>query len=189
MSKQVTVMEKAYDVVVNGPGFGGAITACRLSQAGRSVCIPERGRRWRKEEFPRTTGQAATAFWDPKRNYGFLEYRAFKRIDVIQGCGVGGGSLHYFNVLLRPPREVLEQRPWCGNPTYDVLLPYYDLVRNMLDATPLSPPAGRGLPPRTEAFFGAARAAGKTPEFLNIARYTGPDRDNPHGGTPQSACV
>jgi len=182
-------VEDAYDVVVVGSGFGGAITACRLSQAGRSVCILERGRRWRKEEFPRTTGQAAKAFWDPKRSYGFLEYRTFKGIDVIQGCGVGGGSLHYFNVQFRPPRDIFEQKGWTKNVTSDTLSPYFDLVRDMLEAAPFVPPAGRKLPDRTEAFHVGARGAGKVPKLVDIAVYTGPDRINPHGGVPQSACV
>ena len=182
-------MEDAYDVVVVGSGFGGAITACRLSQAGRSVCMIERGRRWGKEEFPRTTGQTAKAFWDPERNYGFLEYRAFKRIDVIQGCGVGGGSLHYFNVQFRPPRDIFERNAWPKHLTYDALAPYFDLVRDMLDAAPLTPPAGHTLPDRTKAFYVAAREAGKTPKLVDIAVYTGPDRNNPHGGVSQSACA
>jgi len=182
-------VEDVYDVVVVGSGFGGAITACRLSQAGRSVCILERGRRWRKEEFPRTTGQAAKAFWDPKRSYGFLEYRAFKGIDVIQGCGVGGGSLHYFNVQFRPPRGIFEQKGWTKHLTSDTLSPYFDLVRDMLEAAPLVPPAGRKLPDRTEAFNVGARGAGKAPKLADIAVYTGPDRINPHGGVPQTACV
>lgn len=182
-------MEDIYDVVVIGSGFGGAVTACRLSQARQSVCLLERGRRWRKEDFPRTTGQTTKAFWDPEKCYGFLEYRAFKRIDVIQGCGVGGGSLHYFNVQFRPPPEIFEKTAWPGNVTSDSLGPYFDLVKDMLDAEPLAPPAGRRLPERTEAFFAAARAAGKEPGFVDIALYTGPDRTNPHGGVPQSACV
>ncbi len=182
-------MEGTYDVAVIGSGFGGAITACRLSQAGRSVCILEKGRRWRKEEFPRTTGQAAKAFWVPGTNYGFLEYRAFKRIDVIQGCGVGGGSLHYFNVQFHPPREIFEKGAWPKNLTHDTLSPYLELLRDMLDAAPLTPPQGRGLPPRTNAFYAAARAAGREPQLVNLAVYTGPDRNNPHGGVPQSACA
>ena len=32
-------MKEAYDVVIIGSGFGGAITGCRLAQAGRSVCL------------------------------------------------------------------------------------------------------------------------------------------------------
>ena len=46
-------MRESYDVVVIGSGLGGSITACRLAQAGRSVCILERGRRWTNVDFPR----------------------------------------------------------------------------------------------------------------------------------------
>ena len=42
---------------------GGGITACRLAQAGRSVCLIERGRRWAKGDCPRTIGQLRQAFW------------------------------------------------------------------------------------------------------------------------------
>src|SRR5436189_296755 len=94
-------MKAAYDVVVVGSGFGGAITGCRLAQAGRSLCILERGKRWGKTEFPRSTGEVAKSFWVQNESLGFLEYNAFRRIDVIRGSGVGGGSLHYFNVHLR----------------------------------------------------------------------------------------
>ena len=59
----------------------------------------------------------------------------------------------------------------------------------MLDAVPLCPPQGRELPPRTTALREAAQATGRQAELLKIAVYTGPDRLNPHGGVPQSACV
>jgi len=94
-------MRNSYDVVVVGSGFGGAITGCRLAQAGRSVSILERGRRWDKSEFPRSPAEVSKSFWKKGESFGFLEYKAFRRVDVIQGCGVGGGSLHYFNVHLR----------------------------------------------------------------------------------------
>ena len=182
-------MEQAYDIVIIGSGFGGAITGCRLAQAGQSVCILERGRRWAKEEFPRTTGQVAKAFWEPRQTHGFVEYRAFKRIDVIQGCGVGGGSLHYFNVHLRTPAAILQQPAWPADVTRSVLDPYYDLVKGMLEAVPLAPPVGRQLPPKTNAFLAAAQGAGKTAELVDIAVYTGPDRETSHGGYSQNACV
>jgi len=35
-----------FDAVIIGSGFGGAITACRLSEAGYRVLVLERGRRW-----------------------------------------------------------------------------------------------------------------------------------------------
>src|ERR1051325_2173398 len=86
-------MKEVYDVVVIGSGFGGAINACRLAQAGRSVCILERGKRWGKKDFPRTTGQVARSFWNYK-DLGLLDYRPLKNIDVIQASGVGGGTNH-----------------------------------------------------------------------------------------------
>ena len=43
-----------FDVIVIGSGFGGAISACRLAEAGYKVLILERGRRWDKTNYPRT---------------------------------------------------------------------------------------------------------------------------------------
>jgi cholesterol oxidase len=180
-------MRGIYDVVVIGSGFGGAIAACRLAQAGRSVCILERGRRWGKADFPRTIGQVRDAFWN-EEDHGFLDYRSFKNIDVIQASGVGGGSLIYFNVQIEAPPRIF-QRGWPQAITRQSLDPYYALVQDMLDAVPLSPPTGRTLPPRTEAFLQAAQGAGRKAELLKIAVYTGPDRQNPHSGALQSACV
>ena len=34
----------AFDAIVIGSGFGGAITACRLAEAGMKVLVLERGR-------------------------------------------------------------------------------------------------------------------------------------------------
>ena len=58
----------------------------------------------------------------------------------------------------------------------------------MLDAEPLSPPEGRRLPARTEVFREACRAAGREPELVSIAVYTGRGRRNPHGAGEQLSC-
>ena len=115
------------DVVIVGSGFGGAVTACRLAAAGRSVCVLERGRRWSAPDFPRSAGQVAEAFWDEGRSHGFLEYLAFRRFDVIQGAGVGGGSLHYFNVNLPAPPTVLAGPAWPAVFGRVSLDPFYDI--------------------------------------------------------------
>src|SRR2546421_10981106 len=112
-------MKDIYDIVVIGSGFGGAINACRLAQAGRSVCILERGKRWGKKDFPRTTGQVARSFWNFK-DIGLLDYRAFENIDIIQANGVRGGSLVYFNVHIRTPREIFENPRWPSGVSRDV---------------------------------------------------------------------
>lgn len=180
-------MKSHYDAVVIGSGFGGAITAYRLAQAGQRVAILEQGRRWTPESFPRTVGQTGEAFWaGSAQRSGFLEYRAFKNIDVIQGVGVGGGSLHYFNVGLRAPARVLGR--WPAPLSRAQLDPYYDLVASRLDSKPLTPPAGRALPPRTEAFLAAARGAGGTPALTSIAVHTAGERHN-RAGVAQAACT
>jgi cholesterol oxidase len=180
-------MKDIYDVVVIGSGFGGAINACRLAQAGRSVCILERGKRWGKKDFPRTTGQVARAFWNYK-DYGLLDYRAFKNIDVIQASGVGGGSLVYFNVHIRTPPEIFENPRWPKSVKRDVLNPFYDKARDVLEARPLTPPAECNMPLRTEGFIAAAQGAGRKAELMEICVYTGPEKIN-RQGIVQDGCV
>ena len=183
-------MHRMYDAVVIGSGFGGAIMACRLAQAGRSVAVLEKGRRWDKTEFPRTMGQMADSFWQKGKSHGFLEYRAFRKLDVIQGVGVGGGSLHYFNVHLRAPAEVFDNPAWPQIITRTLLEPYYDLAQDMMESRPLQPPVGRqALPPRTQVFLDAARRASYPAEQVDIAVYTGKDRNHPGSGVRQNACT
>ena len=181
------MMKDSYDVVVIGSGFGGAINACRLSQAGRSVCILERGKRWGKKDFPRTTGQVARAFWNYK-DFGLLDYRTFKNIDVIQASGVGGGSLVYFNVHIRTPHEIFENPRWPKSVKRDTLNPFYDKARDVLEARPLTPPADYDMPNRTQAFMAAAKGAGRQAELMEICVYTGPEKTNQQG-IVQDGCV
>jgi cholesterol oxidase len=180
-------MKDTYDVVVIGSGFGGAINACRLAQAGRSVCILERGKRWGKKDFPRTTGQVAHSFWNYK-DLGLLDYRAFENIDVIQASGVGGGSLVYFNVHIRTPPEIFENPRWPKGVKRDVLNPFYDRARDMLEARQLTPPADLAMPERTESFIAAAQSARRSPELMEICVYTGPEKVN-RQGIVQEGCV
>ena len=184
-------MRDTYDVIVIGSGFGGAVVACRLAQAGRSVAVLERGRRWQGSDFPRAIGQVAgEAFWEEGRSYGFLEYQAFRNVDVIQGAGVGGGSLHYFNVNLRAAPDIFQDRRWPGAIDRDVLNPYYEVALDMLESRELSPPPGRtDLPERTTAFSEAARRAGYDTELVPIAVFTGPAGTHPETGLPRSPCT
>lgn len=180
-------MKEVYDVVVIGSGFGGAINGCRLAQAGRSVCILERGKRWGRKDFPRTTGQVARAFWNDK-DFGLLDYRAFSKIDVIQASGVGGGSLVYFNVHIRTPKEIFEQPRWPAGVKRDHLDPFYDKAKDMLEAVPLCPPPELVMPRRTESFFAAAEGAGRQAHLMDICVNTTPGKVN-RQGVAQDACV
>ena len=182
-------MADSYDVVVIGSGFGGAVVAARLAEAGRSVCLLERGRRWAPADFPRSFSQTQRAVWDPSASYGFLDYRVFPRIDIVQGAGVGGGSLHYFNVQLRTPDAIFRRPEWPAPLSRDLLDPYYDRVHEVIESAPLVPPAGEVMPGRTIAFQDAAVRAGYDAQLVPIAVHTGPNRTNPVSGLNQEPCT
>jgi cholesterol oxidase len=183
-------MRDSYDAVVIGSGFGGAVVACRLAEAGRSVAVLERGRRWHRSEFPRAIGEVAErAFWEPGRSHGFIEYASFRNVDVIQGAGVGGGSLHYFNVNVPAAPEIFADRRWPADLTRDVLDPYYERALGVLESATLRPPPGRdALPTRTVVFTEAARRAGLDTQPLPLAVYTSEPRVNPVTGEEQNPC-
>jgi hypothetical protein len=87
-------MQDLYDVVVIGSGFGGAVTACRSAQAGHSIYVLERGRCWAKAQFPRPIAEVRRAFWN-EEDRGFLDYRSFKNIDVLNEAADGQMRLRY----------------------------------------------------------------------------------------------
>ncbi len=161
-----------YDVIVIGSGFGGAITACRLAQAGRSVCVLEKGRRWNRVDFPRGPGEVAQSTISSGNRQdagrGFIEYRTFRTMDVVQGTGVGGGSLHYFNVHLRPPAFLFNQPAWPKRITMRRLRPYYTLAADMLEAHPVTDTQELGLPRRTQVFEDAVSSLGRQADRVPI---------------------
>jgi len=151
--------------------------------------VLEQGRRWSPREYPRTFSQAARAVWDEQGSYGFLDYRVFARVDVIQGVGVGGGSLHYFNVQLRAPAAIFERPEWPAAITRARLDLYYDRAEAMSQPATLVPPEGEPLPPRTEAFLRAARGAGYDGYLVPLALHTGAARPHPISGLVQEPCT
>jgi cholesterol oxidase len=122
-----------FDVIVIGSGFGGAITACRLAEAGYKVCILERGRRWNKDTYPRKPDDPWIWSYDnPEKQNGWLDLRVFPNMSVAQGAGVGGGSLIYANVSVEPPPDIF-QAGWPPEITYAELKPHYDRVAKFMN--------------------------------------------------------
>src|SRR6185503_18340556 len=103
--------EAHFDAVVVGSGFGGSINALRLAEAGKSVLVLERGRRYPPETFPRNVRDADALFWRfPRRpaSRGLYDLRTFSGIGAVVASGVGGGSLIYANIHSRPDPCVFE---------------------------------------------------------------------------------
>jgi cholesterol oxidase len=124
-----------YEVIVIGSGFGGAVTACRLAEAGRQVLVLERGRRWRQDQYPRAVFTDDLWTYDsrcPEERNGWLELHLWRHMSVVTAAGVGGGSLVYANVSEVPPKDTFD----CGWPAeikYDKLQPHYKTVGEMLN--------------------------------------------------------
>ncbi|MDH3600526.1 MAG: GMC family oxidoreductase N-terminal domain-containing protein [Candidatus Tectomicrobia bacterium] len=121
-------MDKAYDAIVIGSGFGGAVAARRLAEKGMKVLVLERSRRWDPETYPRAPGDP-WVFSDthPEKLNGWLDLRFYGRMTVALGAGVGGGSLCYSAVAIEPKPEIF-QTGWPPEITYSELKPYYDTV-------------------------------------------------------------
>ena len=113
------------------------MTACRLAQAGMSVCVLERGQAWAPGDFvrsPRDLGR--NGFWDPSAGkYGLFNVWSFPGFGALVSSGLGGGSLIYANVLLRkPPDTFVREEAWPLG--YDDLEPHYDRVEPVLSGGP-----------------------------------------------------
>jgi cholesterol oxidase len=153
------------DVLIVGSGFGGAVTACRLAAAGCRVVVLERGRRWSVADFPRTLD--GPWIWDdqqPASRHGWFDFRVFPNMSVIQGAGVGGGSLVYANVSVEAKPDTFNAG-WPPEITFDVLKPHYDVVGEMLGVQRV--PANQ-LPERTRLLRDAAVKAGYANRFRQL---------------------
>ena len=127
-----------YDFVIIGSGFGGSVSALRLAEKGYSVCVVERGKRWRDEDYPKTNWQFWKWLWAPKLfSTGIQNLTFLKNVLALSGSGVGGGSLVYCAVLLEPPRPFFEDPQWrdLDEDWQKTLAPFYQTARRMLGVT------------------------------------------------------
>ncbi len=126
-----------YDWLVIGSGFGGSVSALRLTEKGYSVGVLECGRRFADHEFPESTSDYKRYFWRPKIGWkGIFRLTTFKDVSVVSGCGVGGGSLGYANTLYVPPKPFFEDPQWADMSDWETeLAPHYEEAQRMLGVT------------------------------------------------------
>jgi cholesterol oxidase len=178
-------MSRSYDVVVVGSGFGGGIAACRLAEAGKRVCVLERGKRWAASDFTAELDRAPELLWHKTLNpEGIFDLRFMRDISVITAAGVGGGSLIYANVQLRTPADVFD-RGWPAAITRAELDPWYTKTEEAL--MPMYTPPDPSLP-KVRAFAAAGRHVGKEAEPLPLAVHFGEPREHPFSGVHQEGC-
>ncbi len=120
--------------MVVGSGFGGSVSALRLAEKGYSVGVLECGKRFRDEDFPKSTWDLRRYFWAPRLGLrGIFRLTPFKDVSVVSGCGVGGGSLGYANTLYVPPAAFFEDPQWRDLEDWEATLaPHYAEAQRML---------------------------------------------------------
>ena len=88
----------------------GASRRCGCAE-GLQGGVLECGRRFRDEDFARSTWDARRYFWSPKLGLrGILRLTLFRDVFIASGCGVGGGSLGLRQHALPRARRVLRRR-------------------------------------------------------------------------------
>lgn len=123
-----------YDWLVVGSGFGGSVSALRLSEKGYSVGVLECGRRFRDQDFARSNWNIRRGLWMPALGLrGIMRMSVFKDIFIFSGAGVGGGSLVYANTLYRAKPEYFQNPQWAALGDWaGELQPHYDTAEHML---------------------------------------------------------
>jgi cholesterol oxidase len=127
-------MKPDYDVLIIGSGFGGSVTALRLTEKGYRVGVLEAGRRFADEEFAKTSWDLRKFLWAPKLGmYGIQRIHLLRNVMILAGAGVGGGSLNYANTLYVPPEPFFADRQWSHITDWRAeLMPHYDQAQRML---------------------------------------------------------
>lgn len=127
--------ELDYDVLIIGSGFGGSVSALRLAEMGLKVAILEQGRRTTAEDLEQASQSANKLAWAPAlKRYGILSQDFYRHMAVVRGIGVGGGSLVYAAVLLKPTERFYTDVIWkhLSQDWEAELAPYYQTAEKML---------------------------------------------------------
>ncbi len=127
-------MNRDFDVLVIGSGFGGSVAALRLTEKGYRVAVLEAGRRFKDKEFPKTSWRLSKFLFMPRLGLrGIQRIHALPDVLVLAGAGVGGGSLVYANTLYQPPDSYFEDKQWRHITDWkSELSPWYDQASRML---------------------------------------------------------
>ena len=126
--------KKKYDFIIVGSGFGGSVSAMRLAQKGYKVAILEMGQEWNNSDFPKTNWNIKKYLWQPLiKCFGIQKITLLRKVMVLHGVGVGGGSLVYANTLMKAEDKIFNQEDWPSHiPWAKELSTFYQLAQQML---------------------------------------------------------
>lgn len=171
--------------LVIGTGFGAAVSALRLGQAGVQVTMLERGSRWPRDLWRqifsseslidgrsvwfRTSFPGFDGIVRPVDSFGgVLDVTDYEHIKVWRGAAVGGGSVVFTGAMVQPERRFFDH-VFQGTVSYEEMdRVYYPLARQMLAVSPMPADVYQSAP------FGHSRIwdthvtqAGYTPQRID----------------------
>jgi cholesterol oxidase len=125
------------DVAVIGSGFGGSVTALRLTEKGYGVTVLEAGKRWDAASLPTSSWAVHRYLWFPRLGLtGIQRFTLLKDVMVAHGVAVGGGSVVYANTLYDPLPAYFQDPAWADITDWrDETTPFYDQAKRMLGVT------------------------------------------------------
>ncbi len=120
LSQPFDALGERYDAIVIGSGYGGGVSASRLSRMGLSVSVLERGKEYPAGSFPSRFPEVRAELMVSGGRFGragkpgLYDFRYGEDIHVLVGCGLGGGSLVNAGVSLRPDARVFADPVFPG---------------------------------------------------------------------------
>ncbi|OLL72684.1 putative cholesterol oxidase [Pseudonocardia sp. Ae168_Ps1] len=203
LRRDVTEIEAR--AVVIGSGLGGSIAAARLAEAGVPTLVLERGRRWptpATDTFPTFLRPDRRSSWltpapvfpgQPPTLYrpytGLFEKVGGRGMSVLCGAGVGGSTLVYAGVWIKPEAAVFSAAI-PGIDHDELAADHYPRAARRVGVSPipddvLAHPAHVG----TRLFLEQARRAGHRAELLPNATDWDVVRDELAGRATPSMSV
>ncbi|MEV0404529.1 GMC family oxidoreductase [Actinoallomurus sp. NPDC050550] len=188
-----------YDVLVIGSGFGGSVTALRLTEKGYRVAVLEAGRRFddpdgapgeRHRDLPKTSWRTPRYLWAPAlgmtgiQRIHLLRGEKGSRVLIMAGAGVGGGSLVYANTLYEPPQPFFDDPQWRHITDWKAeLTPFYAQAKRMLGVrpNPTMTPADQAIK-RVADRMGRGDTFHLTPVGVLFGEEAGKPVDDPYFG-------
>lgn len=210
LKQRLGFLEKEYEALVIGSGFGGAVTALRLSKHfGDKVLIVERGKRYPKGSFTRSIEGTINGFWRQKGDgvprpvslpgsaRGVFDLRSYEGMDTLVAAGYGGGSLIYAAAMVEPHDPNFD-KDWPESIKRENLRYYFDVFKQVMAARPVPQTDPKRRLIRHQLFADAARETGGSFKEAEVAIHFGNDFDKPDPmgketrnayGAKQTSCV
>jgi cholesterol oxidase len=183
-----------YDVLVIGSGFGGSVTALRLTEKGYRVGVLEAGARFEDDDLPETSWDTQKFLFAPALGmYGIQRINVLKDCLILSGAGVGGGSLVYANTLYEPLDAFYRDPAWSHITDWRAeLAPFYDQAKRMLGVVenPLRTPSDKVMKQVADE-MGVSETFHPTPVGVFFGTAAGERVEDPYfggAGPDRNAC-